>query len=534
MVSSDSELLIMALEASEAVIKGKPPWCSWMGTFDFKDLKQPRKPLDSEDNQPRMAESRLSSHLSNRWSKLMKRIPQFCFPRNLEVGNAIFERLRSSFFTKPIHTFFFPLTRCYTPLLQMFTHEAGNSQLEKNGAISETPQEVASNQEEENHNIEEDNRNNSETAIEEGVAADEGMAPEEPTPNITCPSNNLSTTECTEETGVPQSTTQETEMVTSVTGLCESSHTSERKQLYHPFHTVVFSIPIQKFNSNVQALFSAFTKSIPYNLILAGHRKPQQQRRSVSSFSQELDNLQMMLGSSVADHRRKVCIGLLLDFGRDIEQCLLQAVVPYTDALIVTVLPYVDELTQCLVDKAISVYRIQLAEPITADEALVLVMLISKVLSESIADSGLLGTLECENQCFVFHQLASYLTTKNHALEGLVKLFPDQAVGFCILASPAKKHVLDLVDSMLNDIPRRFQSKFSFHSCQIVEVLRQLSPAAVLSAEQCESSTHTLPTAATSVPCVDSGISSLTLVHTAEVTTACEETGMGKLQNVWK
>ena len=263
-------------------------------------------------------------------------------------------------------------------------------------------------------------------------------------------------------------------------------HLLNAEYVLAPFHIVVFRYPPQKFNSTMQVLFGLCKRCVPYDTILTvicGATEHQFLPLLHPPFLPELHSLLGML-SSTAALQRQACFTLLVEFGKGIETCLLEGVIPYTDARSVTIVPFVQEQKLYLQERTYSCFQLQLPRALSTDETAVFVLLVSKVLSESAVDSGLLKTLECGDQCFVFHGFASYLATKNHALEALVKVFPEHATAFVVLVSPSEKHTKDLVDSLLNDLPRRFQSKFFSRSYEMIEIFRQVSPAEVSLSQQ--------------------------------------------------
>ena len=277
------------------------------------------------------------------------------------------------------------------------------------------------------------------------------------------------------------------------------------------------------------AVFQLLARNIPYDAILANFMSAGEQpfypTVEESQLLQQFGELLGML-SSTPDQQRRACVDLLTKFGQTTEDYLLDLVMPFTDAPAVKFLPFAYQQKEYLQNMAFSVLQFQLPHSLIEDKTIARLLLLSKLLSECIADGGLLKALEVEDQCFVFHRYSSYLAsaTLNHNIEGLVKLFPDRAIGFCILASPSEKHFKDFTDSLLTDIARKFRSKFTLHSYQIVELFRQLTASGCLPAQQSESawvsSDGTLP-----VPHSDSVTDSYTETATPNV---CEETGVGK------
>lgn len=263
-------------------------------------------------------------------------------------------------------------------------------------------------------------------------------------------------------------------------------HLLSAEYVLAPFHVVTFQHPPQKFNSTMQVLFGLFKRCALYDTILTvicGATEHQFLPLLHPPFLPELHNLLGML-SSTAAHQRQACFALLVEFGKGIETCLLEGVIPYTDARSVSIVPFVQEQKLYLRERAFSCFQLQLPRALSTDETTIFILLVSKVLSESTADIGLLKSLECGDQCFVFHGFASYLATKNHMLEALVKVFPEHATAFVVLVSPSEKYHKDLVDSLLNDLPRRFQSKFFSRSYKMFEIFRQVSAEDVSSSQQ--------------------------------------------------
>ena len=314
-------------------------------------------------------------------------------------------------------------------------------------------------------------------------------------------------------------------------------HLLNAEYVLTPFHIVVFQYPPQKFNSMMQVLFGLCKRCVPYDTILTvicGATEHQFLPLLHPPFLPELHNLLGML-SSTAALQRQACFTLLVEFGKGIETCLLEGVIPYTDARSVTIVPFVQEQKLYLQERTYSCFQLQLPRALSTDETAVFVLLVSKVLSESAVDSGLLKTLECGDQCFVFHGFASYLATKNHVLEALVKVFPEHATAFVVLVSPSEKHHKDLVDSLLNDLPRRFQSKFFSRSYEMIEIFRQVSPAEVSLSQQLPAHMQALLTGSiavdTSQPlhCNDSGFLSTPHSYAESITADVqEESGIGE------
>ena len=278
---------------------------------------------------------------------------------------------------------------------------------------------------------------------------------------------------------VHQSTESECPPTSESTLPNNDEHLLNTEYVLAPFHIVVFGHQPQKFNSTMQVLYGLFKRCASYDAILTticGASEHHFLPLLHPPFSPDLHNLLGMFTSTTA-HQRKSCFTLFVEFAKGIESCLSRAVTPYTDARSVTIVPFVQEQMVYLQEKAFSCFQVQLPRAFSEDEAIVFVLLASKVLSECTAESGLLKALECGDQCFVIHSFASYLATKNHMLEALVKLFPEHATGFVVLTSPAEKYNKDLVDSFLNDLPRRFQSKFISHSYKMIEIFRQVLPS---------------------------------------------------------
>ena len=303
--------------------------------------------------------------------------------------------------------------------------------------------------------------------------------------------------------------------------------TKLEKYLLEPFYVVVFKYAPEKFNSLMGRVFQLLARNIPYDAILANFMSAGEQpfypTVEESQLLQQFGELLGML-SSTPDQQRRACVDLLTKFGQTTEDYLLDLVMPFTDAPAVKFLPFAYQQKEYLQNMAFSMLQIQLPHSLTEDETIAMLLLLSKLLSECIADGGLLKALEVEDQCFVFHRYSSYLATLNHAIEGLVKLFPDRAIGFCILASPAEKHLKDFTDSLLNDIARKFRSKFTLHSYHIAELFRQLPASSCLPAQQPESA-RVSSDGALPVPHSDSVTDSYTETATPNV---CEETGVGK------
>ena len=285
---------------------------------------------------------------------------------------------------------------------------------------------------------------------------------------------------------VQQSTESEYPPTSKSTLPNNNEHLLNTEYVLTPFHIVVFGHQPQKFNSTMQVLYGLFKRCASYDAILTticGASEHHFLPLLHPPFSPDLHNLLGMFTSTRA-HQRKSCFTLFVEFAKGIESCLSRAVTPYTDARSVTIVPFVQEQMVYLQEKAFSCFQVQLPRAFSEDEAVVFALLASKVLSECTAESGLLKALECGDQCFVFHSFASYLATKNHMLEALVKLFPEHATGFVVITSPAEKYYKDLVDSFLNDLPRRFQSKFISHSYKMIEIFRQVLPENMSASEQ--------------------------------------------------
>ena len=340
--------------------------------------------------------------------------------------------------------------------------------------------------------------------------------------------------------GTPQEATTESStrlpLSQQAATVFECTHISKpppEKYLLEPFYVVVFKYAPEKFNNLMGRVFQLLARNIPFDAILANFMSTGEQpfcpMLEDSQLSQELSDLHSIL-SSTPDRQRRACIDLLTKFGQATEDYLLELVIPFTDAPTVNFLPFAYEQKEYLQSMVFSMLQMQLPHSLTEDEAIALLLLISKLLGECIADCGLLKAFEVEDQCFVYHSFSSYLATQNHAIEGLVKLFPDRAIAFCIIASPAEKHLKDLTDSLLNDIPRKFRSKFTLHSYRNVELFRQLSPlvaalSSSLPAQQPQVSTD----GAMSIPCIDSGNYSIANSCTETATpNVCEETGVGE------
>lgn len=311
----------------------------------------------------------------------------------------------------------------------------------------------------------------------------------------------------------------------------ECAHVSKiEKYLLEPFYVVVFKYAPEKFSTIMGRVFHCLASDIPYDAILANFMSieelPFHPTVEESQLSQELGEIHNML-SSTPDQKRRACVDLLTKFGQATEDYLLDFVSPFTDAPAVKFLPFAYQQQEYLQGMAFSMLQIQLPCALNEHEAIGLLLLISKLLSECIADCGLLKAFEVEEQCFVFHSNSSYLATLNHAIEGLVKLFPEFAVGFCILASPAEKRLKDFTDSLLNDIARKFRSKFTLRSYQMVELFRQLSPLVDSSPQSAQISTDgSMPT-----PHVDNVNVSDSYTETA-TPNVCEETGVGPCEIV--
>lgn len=316
-------------------------------------------------------------------------------------------------------------------------------------------------------------------------------------------------------------------------------HLLNAEYVLTPFHVVTFQHPPQKFNSTMQVLFGLFKRCAPYDTILTaicGATEHQFLPLLHPPFLPELHNLLGMLSStSTIAHQRQACFTLLVEFGKSIETCLFEGVIPYTDARSVSIVPFVQEQKLYLQERAFSCFQLQLPRALSTDETTVFILLVSKVLSESTADIGLLKALECGDQCFVFHGFASYLATKNHMLEALVKVFPEHATAFVVLVSPSEKYHKDLVDSLLNDLPRRFQSKFFSHSYKMFEIFRQVSPDDVSSSQQLPGHMQALLTGSIPVDMSpplhrnDSGFLSTPHSYVERITTdAQEESGIGE------
>lgn len=329
--------------------------------------------------------------------------------------------------------------------------------------------------------------------------------------------------------------------------VCESTvpnndeHLLNAEYVLAPFHVVTFQHPPQKFNSTMQVLFGLFKRCAPYDTILTvicGATEHQFLPLLHPPFLPELHNLLGMLSStSTIARQRQACFTLLVEFGKSIETCLFEGVIPYTDAHSVSIVPFVQEQKLYLQERAFSCFQLQLPRALSTDETTVFILLVSKVLGESTADIGLLKALECGDQCFVFYGFASYLATKNHMLEALVKVFPEHATAFVVLVSPSEKYHKDLVDSLLNDLPRRFQSKFFSRSYKMFEIFRQVSPEDVSSSQQLPGHMQALLTG--SIPGLvdispplhrnDSGFLSTPHSYVERITTdAQEESGIGE------
>ena len=312
-------------------------------------------------------------------------------------------------------------------------------------------------------------------------------------------------------------------------------HLLNTEYVFDPFHAVVFGHQPQKFNSTMQVLYGLFKRCASYDAILTticGASEHHFLPLLHPPFSLELHNLLGMFTSTTA-HQRKSCLTLFVEFAKSIESCLSRAVTPYTDARSVTIVPFVREQMVYLQEKAFSCFQVQLPRAFSEDEAVVFVLLASKVLSECTAESGLLKALECDDQCFVFHSFASYLATKNHMLEALVKLFPEHATGFIVLASPAEKYNKDLVDSFLNNLPRRFQSKFISHSYKMIEIFRQVLPENMSTSEQLSGHMQALATSLAVDMHSDSGLLSIPHSYVEGTTVNVqEESGIGESNNL--
>ncbi len=316
-------------------------------------------------------------------------------------------------------------------------------------------------------------------------------------------------------------------------------------RLLSQFGIIAFGTPVELLNHLIRVLSGYFSRGLAYDQILTN---PTLDGQAVPvafqpPFSQELDNLKNMFASRKAIHRRQVGIGLLTDFSKAMEDCVLQMSAPVTDSHVLGPLPFLDELVQALSDKSVSVFQIEFAFPISEDEMLTLLLLLAKVVSESVVDSGLLGSLECEDQSVILHESSAYLTSDNHTFECLLKIFLEQSMGFCVIASPSQKRVVDIVDTFLNDVPRRFHSKFISQSCKIVELFRQLSPSVVAIEEDSGVVTSgpyitpPFPSPVVPIPQAGSELSSFTCSYgnsEVAVAQACEETGSSELVQACK
>lgn len=290
--------------------------------------------------------------------------------------------------------------------------------------------------------------------------------------------------------------------------------------LFDPLYLVVFDYSVETINPMMRMLYRLLRQNTPFPRILANFPLSSAQHSLPSfqpTYSHELASFQFALTCSVED-QRKGCFDLLIDFVKGIEICLLEEKIPYTDASEVGFLPFVEEQLQYLPNRSYYVLQICLPHAMSGDRAVALVLLLSKLLSESVVECGLLKAMECNDQCFVLHKCATYLATDNHKLEAVVKLYPEHAVGYCVLATPAEKRLEDHVESLLNELEQQFEAKFASSSFQIVERLRHLSPNATNATRIPECRQRTTQPAP--IPRVDSGIFTMP----SSVETAHEET----------
>ncbi len=303
-------------------------------------------------------------------------------------------------------------------------------------------------------------------------------------------------------------------------------------RLLMPFGIIAFGYLQAVLNNVIQALAKFLDTDLSYEQILEILKQPvQHAAQHDRPFSQELDNLQMMFATQRAIHCRQVSISLLIDVSKDVERFVLQMLAPITDTPILGPIPFHSELVYALNDKSISVFQIDFPSAISEDQVIPMLLLLAKVLTESVVDSGLLGSLECEDQSVILLGNSAFLVSNNHMLDVLLKLFPGQAVGYCIIASPSQKRFADIVESFLNEIPRCFRSKFTTPSYRITELFRQLSPSVVAAEESSEVATYTTPSLMVPAPQLDDGPLSAGCEYSCDavpVAQACEETGSGK------
>ncbi len=304
-------------------------------------------------------------------------------------------------------------------------------------------------------------------------------------------------------------------------------------RLLMPFGIIAFGYLQAVLNNVIQSLAKCFDTDLSYEQILEILKQPvQHAAQHDRPFSQEVDNLQMMFATQRAIHCRQVSISLLIDVSKNVERFVLQMSAPITDTPILGPIPFHNELVHALNDKSMSVFQIDFPSAISEDQVIPMLLLLAKMLTESVVDSGLLGSLECEDQSVILLGNSAFLVSDNHMLDVLLKVFPGQAVGYCIIASPSQKRFADIVESFLNDIPRCFRSKFTTPSYRITELFRQLSPSIVAAEESSEVTTYTTPQLpVVPAPQLDDGPLSAGCEYSCDsvpVAQACEETGSGK------
>lgn len=339
----------------------------------------------------------------------------------------------------------------------------------------------------------------------------------------TCNTSNAGNTSCASDAVPCAETSSPT----------QEACTPRPMRLFPKFPIVAFGYQPEVLREYLRVLTSYFSADLPYDQILASLASTQPLE---VAFSQELDNLQMMFANPKAIHRRQVSVTLLIEFSKSVEHHALQMSAPIMDSPIMGPLPFLNELVQALSDKSMSVFQIEFPSAISEDKVGAALLLLAKVLTESVIDSGLLTSLECEEQSVVLVGNCVCLSSDNHALEALLKIFPNQATGFCVVATPSQKQSVDVVETFLNDIPRRLRSKFASQSCRLVEIFRQLSPAVVAAEEDSGAVTsgpYITPSPfsvpAASIPRVEMEPSNTAgSSEDTQVAQPCEETGCGK------